>query len=147
MTDRAVFINCPFSADYNDLFEAITFAVIRSGFIARCARETDDASEVRFDKICRIIAECDLSIHDISKTELDARSGLPRFNMPFELGLYLGAKRFGGRAGRGKKALILDREPFRYQAFLSDIAGQDVHTHSGDVGVLIERIERLFGRR
>jgi hypothetical protein len=140
MSERSVFINCPFSADYQDHFNAIVFTVVRSGFTARCARENDDGGEVRFEKICRIIKDCRYGIHDISRTEVDPGSGLPRFNMPFELGLYLGAKTFGGRTSRTKKALILDREAFRYQAFLSDIAGQDIHAHDGEVDVLIERV-------
>ncbi|HEX4199056.1 MAG TPA: hypothetical protein VHZ26_16590 [Caulobacteraceae bacterium] len=140
MSERDVFINCPFSADYRNHFRAIVFAVVRSGFAARCAMENDDGGENRYAKICRIIRDCPYGVHDISKTEGDPGSGLPRFNMPFELGLFLGAKTFAGRAGRAKKALILDREPFRYQAFLSDIAGQDIHAHNGDVGLLIERV-------
>ena len=91
MNERDVFINCPFSPDYHGYFEAIVFAVARSGFTARCARENDDGGEVRFEKICRIIAESRYGIHDISKTEPDPGSGLPRFNMPLELGLFLGA--------------------------------------------------------
>ena len=140
MTDRPVFINCPFSADYQAQFRAIVFTMIRSGFTPRCARENDDGGEVRFDKICRIIADCDYGIHDISKTEPDAASGLPRFNMPLELGLFLGAKKFGGRKQKAKKALILDTEAYRYQQFISDIAGQDIHAHGGDVGRLIEEV-------
>lgn len=140
MTDRAVFINCPFSDDYQDQFRAIVFTVVRSGFKARCARETDDGGEVRFDKICRIIADCSYGIHDISKTEPDPASGLPRFNMPLELGLFLGARKFGGPKQRLKKALILDREPYRYQAFMSDIAGQDIHAHGGETARLIEAV-------
>jgi len=140
MNDRDVFINCPFTADYQQHFEAAVFTVIRSGYQPRCARENDDGGEVRIEKICRIIAESRYGIHDISKTEPDEGSGLPRFNMPLELGLFLGARAFGGRAQRRKKALILDREAYRYQAFLSDIAGQDIHAHGGEVGRLIEVI-------
>jgi len=47
MGERDVFINCPFSVDYKDKFEAIVFTVVRSGFTARCARESDDGGEVR----------------------------------------------------------------------------------------------------
>jgi hypothetical protein len=140
MSGRSVFINCPFSTDYQDQFRATVFTVVRSGFTARCARENDDGGEVRFDKICRIIKDCGYGIHDISKTEPDPDSALPRFNMPFELGLFLGAKRFGASTDRAKKALILDREAFRYQAFLSDIAGQDIHSHDGVVDLLIEKV-------
>ncbi|HUZ91758.1 MAG TPA: hypothetical protein VMU78_07645 [Methylocella sp.] len=140
MNERDVFINCPFSPDYQEFFEAIVYAVVRSGFTPRCARENDDGGEVRIDKICRIIAESRYGIHDISKTEPDPESGLPRFNMPLELGLFLGARKFGGRKHAQKNSIILDRELHRYQAFISDIAGQDIHSHDGEVGHLIERI-------
>src|SRR5260370_27384943 len=147
MNDRDVFINCPFSPDYSRHFHAIVFAVIRSGFTPRCARENDDGGEVRFDKICRIISESRYGIHDISKTEPDPGSGLPRFNMPLELGLFLGARKFGGRAQSRKKALILDSEPYRYHAFISDIAGQDIHAHGGEIQRLIEEVAGLGARR
>jgi hypothetical protein len=140
MSGRDVFINCPFTDDYQANFQAIVFTVIRSGFTPRCARESDDGGEVRFEKICRIIRECPYSVHDISKTELDADSGLPRFNMPFELGLFLGAKRFGGRLHNRKKTLIFDRDRFRYQSYISDVAGQDIHEHKGDVDQLIREL-------
>src|SRR5208283_2479856 len=122
MNERDVFINCPFSADYQEFFEAMAFAVVRSGFTPRCARENDDGGEVRIDKIYRIIAESRYGIHDISKTEPDPGSGLPRFNMSLELGLFLGARKFGSKKHAQKKGLILDRDLRRYQNFISDIA-------------------------
>jgi hypothetical protein len=140
MSGRDVFINCPFTADYQNHFQATVFTVVRSGFTPRCARESDDGGEVRFEKICRIISGCPYAVHDISKTEPDADSGLPRFNMPFELGLFLGARRFGGRPHRQKKSLIFDRAPFRYQSFISDISGQDIHPHNGEVDQLIREL-------
>jgi hypothetical protein len=60
--------------------------------------------------------------------------------MPFELGLFLGATKFGTFDFRKKYTLIFDREEFRYQAFISDIAGQDIHTHEGSIDVLIYKI-------
>ena len=101
--NRDIFINCPFTSDYTPFFEAITFATIYCGFSPRCALETDDASENRFQKICDIIADCRLGIHDISNTKLDRNNRLPRFNMPLELGLFLGAKRFGTKSLKSKK--------------------------------------------
>jgi hypothetical protein len=88
MKKRDVFINCPFSADYLEHFRATVFTVVRSGFKPRCALETDDGAQNRFDKICEIIADCRLGLHDISKTEPDRKSKLPRFNMPLELGIF-----------------------------------------------------------
>lgn len=129
--DRQVFINCPFDAQFQDLFEALTFAVADCGFRPRCAREADDGSQVRIEKIFDIVESCRFGIHDLSRTEPDPQSGLPRFNMPLELGIFLGAKRFGEGRQKQKVGLILDREQFRYQQFVSDIAGQDIHPHGG----------------
>lgn len=128
---RDVFINCAFDSQFAPIFQAIVFAVVRSGFQVRCALETDDASENRFAKIQRIIEDCPFGIHDISRTEADGKPPLPRFNMPLELGLFLGAKRFGDGRQRRKRALILDTEPYRYQKFISDIGGQDIKAHAG----------------
>ena len=126
-----VFINCPFDPGYKPVFHAIVFTVFHLEFKARCALEIDDSGEVRADKIQRIIEQCRYGIHDISSVDLDATTGLPRFNMPLELGLFLGCRRFGGEAQSKKTCLILDSEPYRYRAFISDIAGQDIHAHGG----------------
>jgi hypothetical protein len=127
-----VFINCPFDAEYDPLFKAIVFTVFACGFRPRSAKELDDAGDTRFDKIMRIIGECRYGIHDISRTELDPVFGLPRFNMPFELGLFLAAKQFGGDDHSKKRVLVFDTEPYRYQRFLSDLNGMDITPHGGD---------------
>jgi hypothetical protein len=139
--EKRVFINCPFDAQYKPLFEAIVFAVFACGLRPRCALEIDDASEVRIDKVFNIIAECKYGVHDISRTEPTAASGLPRFNMPLELGIFLAAKRFGVGKQRKKVGLILDSVPYRYQQFISDIAGQDiqVHNHSAKEAITVVR--------
>ena len=128
-----VFINCPFDEEYLPIFRAIIFTIFDCGYIARSAREVDDSSEVRIDKIIKIISKCKYGIHDISRTELDKETNLPRFNMPLELGLFLGAKRFGMGIQKTKVCLVLDRKPHRYQSFISDIAGQDIQSHKDEV--------------
>jgi len=60
--------------------------------------------------------------------------------MPLELGLFLGAKRFGGEAHGKKNCLILDLEPYRYQKFISDLAGQDIRAHGGEVNQIIAAV-------
>jgi hypothetical protein len=127
--DTSVFVNCPFDAAYTPTFHAIVFALLDCGFTPRCALEVDDAGLVRFEKILLLVKGCRFGIHDISRTELDRRNRLPRFNMPLELGLFLGAQRFGTGAQRRKTCLVLDRAPYRYQKFVSDIAGQDIKSH------------------
>ncbi|HUQ68927.1 MAG TPA: hypothetical protein VM165_05360 [Planctomycetaceae bacterium] len=123
--DTNVFLNCPFDEAYEPLLEATLFTVFFCGFRPRCALEIHDSGSPRIEKIADMICECRLAIHDISRTDLDPLNHLPRFNMPFELGLFLGAQRYGTGSHKRKRCLILDIERYRYQKFLSDIAGQD----------------------
>lgn len=126
-----VFVNCPFDDDYQPIFKALVFATFECGLRPRCALEIYDAGEVRIEKIARIIRECRWGIHDISRTELNL-NGLPRFNMPLELGIFLGARWFGDRIQKRKSCLVLDTDRYRYQQYISDIAGQDIGSHRGD---------------
>lgn len=128
----SVFINCPFDDKYIDHFHAKVFCIFDCGFIARCAQEVEDAGEVRIEKISKIISQCKYGIHDISRTELCKKTKLPRFNMPLELGIFMGAKKYGNPDQKKKVCMILDKEPWRYQIFLSDIAGQDIKAHNGE---------------
>ena len=130
--EYSVFVNCPFDEAYRNLFESIIFTIHDCGYIARCSLEVDDASQVRIEKIETIIATCRFGVHDISRTELDSVTGLPRFNMPLELGMFLGAKRYGRAEQKRKICLILDVERHRFQKFISDISGQDIAAHAGD---------------
>jgi len=127
----SVFINCPFDAAYRPMLFAATFAIQDCGYQPRCAQEEEDGGAVRLDKIYRMIQGCKFGLHDISETGLGPNN-LPRFNMPFELGVFLGARQFGVEDQKKKVTLIVDREQHRYQAFLSDISGQDIRSHDGD---------------
>ena len=91
-------------------------------------------------KIEQLIELSRYGIHDLSRTELDKKSKLPRFNMPLELGVFLGAKRFGDTKQRRKSCLIFDIEPYRYQQFISDIAGQDVTPHGNDYRKVVKLV-------
>jgi hypothetical protein len=52
--------------------------------------------------------------------------------MPFELGLEFGCRNFGRGHLRDKKSLVLEAEPFRYKAALSDLSGADIATHQNE---------------
>jgi hypothetical protein len=111
---RNVFINCPFDDEYTPIFEAIVFTIQACGFRPVCARSRLNSSDVRLQKIVDLIARCRYSIHDLSRTELDRVSTLPRFNMPLELGIDIGCRAFG--AGQSDKSfLIFDRDRFRFR--------------------------------
>lgn len=108
------------------------FAIYDMGFVARCALEEDDGIEFRLSRIERIIEECRYGVHDLSSAGLDARTGLPRFNMPLELGLFLGCERYGVPSQQSKRCLILDSDLYRYRTFISDLSGHDIHAHSNE---------------
>lgn len=138
--NNTVFINCPFDDEHEELFLAMMFAVKDCGFRVRCAREQTDGSQVRISKIYEMMSQCRLGIHDLSRLQLDETTGMPRFNMPFELGLFLGAKYFGNQRQGSKACLIFDAEQHRYQVYLSDIAGQDIRSHNGDPQALSAQV-------
>lgn len=142
-TDQ-VFINCPFDEQYRPLFQALVFVVHACGMAPRTALEAENGAEARIEKLARIIGECCHSIHDISRVELDDETGLPRMNMPFELGLFLGAQRFGEGRQKKKTCIIIDRERDRYQKLLSDIAGQDIRAHHGSAAELIRVVRNAL---
>lgn len=129
-----VFLNVPFDRQYRKLFRALIFTLYECGFHPRCTLEDEDGSQNRLEKLYAIIGECSLGIHDLSRTTLDSSNRLPRFNMPLELGIFLGAKKYGSAQHRGKSCLILDRDQYRYQKYCSDISGQDIRAHQNDVG-------------
>jgi hypothetical protein len=137
-----VFINCPFDVNYKQLFETIVFTIHDCGFLARCAKEEDNSGDIRIHKIMKIIDECKFGIHDISKADLDIVTNLARFNMPLELGIFIGCHQFCEKKSHNKekKYLIMDIEQYRYKNFISDIAGQDIKGHSNDVLLVIQNV-------
>lgn len=137
--DQSVFINCPFDDAYLPLFEAIVFAIQDAGFRPLTARARLDSGDLRLRKLVELIASSRYSIHDLSRTETDA-SALPRFNMPLELGIVIGCRSFGTKRHQRKSMLILDRERFRYQSFVSDIAGQDIADHQDKPETAIQKV-------
>ena len=136
--DRNVFINCPFDDDYDPLFNAILFAVHRCGFRLRCSKEYEDSSNIRIRNISQLIRECRYSIHDLSRVTSSAIGQLPRFNMPLELGICIGAMEFGAAKHQDKKYLILESEQFRFRQFISGISGQDIKAHHDDPQLAIK---------
>lgn len=136
--NQSVFINCPFDDKFKPLFRAAVFTVLRCGYTPRSAQELEDSSEPRLNRIFQIIEECRYGIHDLSRVELD--DDLPRFNMPFELGLFFGAKHYGNEEQGRKSCLIFERKEHSYERFISDIKGQDVATHANKPKELIRRI-------
>jgi hypothetical protein len=128
--NRTVFINCPFDPTYRQIFDAIVFCVCALDFEPRCALEQDSGTKERLTKILNLIEECPYCIHDLSYMKIDPRTRLPRHNMPFELGLFLGYDH-ANRKRPKQSCLIMDLDGFRYRKSLSDLSGRDVRAHRG----------------
>jgi hypothetical protein len=140
-----VFVNCPFDQEFKPCFEALIFSIIACGYKVRCALEDDDGANIRFEKLRRLVGECPRSIHDLSRVELGAND-LPRFNMPFELGMAIGAKYYGGRSRRNNTALIMVSKQYVLPAYLSDLAGNDPLHHNGDPRQVVRIVGRYLHR-
>jgi hypothetical protein len=124
----SIFINCPFDPEFLPFLRAILFTVCAMGCEPRSALEESDSSALRLEKIYQLIKRCRFSIHDLSRTELSAGTGLPRFNMPLELGIFLGIKHAALKAARKKTCLIFVKDKHN-TAFITDINGMDVEGH------------------
>lgn len=136
----SVFINCPFDEEYAPILQAVLFCVVRLGFVPRIATESADSGAVRLEKIATLVAESRFSIHDLSRCQSKTEGEFYRLNMPFELGLDYGCRRYGGDARSEKRILVLEEQRYRYQAALSDLSGCDIQTHDGKREVALRKV-------
>lgn len=127
----SVFINCPFDDEYVPIFRAIIYTIYRCGFFPKTAMDEDDGLDNRLNKIIRKIKDSRYGIHDLSRIELNA-ADYPRFNMPFELGIFFGARNLGDQLQKKKNALVLERTKYSYQQYISDLNGIDTRAHNND---------------
>lgn len=127
-----VFVNCPFDNEYLPLLRPILFAIIDLGYRPRIALESLDSGRPRFEKIVALIEESKYAIHDLSRMQAENPGEYYRLNMPFELGLDVGCRLFGSRQRKDKRLLVLEAEPFRYRAAISDLSGSDIAVHGNE---------------
>lgn len=136
-----VFVNCPFDDDYLPLLQATVFTITACGYEPQLALQEVNGG-VRLDRIVELMANSRLAIHDISRVPA-APADAPRFNMPFECGVFLGLARSGAAKHRNKEFLLLDAHKYEYQKRISDLAGLDPQAH-GDDPQAISRCVRSF---
>ena len=85
------------------------------------------------------MARCPISVHDLSRVELS--QGVPRFNMPFELGLAVEMSRH-----MKHQWFVLEARPYRLQRSLSDLNGTDPLIHGGSPEGLLQVLADAFDR-
>ncbi len=120
------------------------FTVLALGHVPRLASESSDSGQDRLGKIVELIRASRLSIHDLSRIKSSTPGEFARFNLPFELGVDHGARKFGGRSLRSKRCLILEREPYDYQRAISDLSGMDIKSHSNEPSKVVRAIREWF---
>lgn len=130
--DKNVFVNVPFDETFYDLLRPLLFTIVYLGLTPRIASETMDSGKVRIDRIVELVRESQYAIHDLSRMSALNAGDLFRLNMPFELGIDLGARYFGQSKLKKKKCLILEAEPYRYKAAISDLSGSDIAHHNNE---------------
>ncbi len=143
INENNVFINCPFDNEYFPLLKCLLFTVIYIGLDPKIS-ETSDSGQIRLDTIKNLMIVSKYSIHDLSRMEISKRTGLPRFNMPFECGIDFGLKLSNEKKYSEKKFLILDKDRFRYQSVISDISGNDIKSHNNDQEKIIQSVRDWF---
>lgn len=129
---ESVFLNVPFDREFAPLFVALIAGLTALGRKPRCVLEVPSAGEDRLDRIFNLLASCGASIHDLSRVDLSSPVQVPRFNMPFELGLAYVLSR-----ETAHQFFVFEADPHRLQVSLSDLNGHDPHVHGNRVrGVL-----------
>ena len=135
-----VFLNVPFDFQYRLPFTALIAGLTALGFEPHCVLEVPSSGQNRLERIYRLIASCGASIHDLSRVTLSKPLRLPRFNMPFELGIaYALAQQ------QPHLFFVYEKKEYRLQASLSDFNGHDPHIHEGTQSGVLRCVLDCFG--
>jgi hypothetical protein len=139
---QSVFLNVPFDRRYAPLFTALVSSLTALGRKPHCVLEVPSSGRNRLDRILELIASCGASVHDLSRVSLSHSPRVPRFNMPFELGMTWVLARL---SDRGHSLFVLEERSYRLQASLSDLNGHDPHIHNGTQTGILRCMLDCFG--
>jgi hypothetical protein len=138
---ESVFLNIPYDRDFESLYLAYVVGLVRLGFEPRVTVAVPNDIG-RLDTIIDLIQHCEYSIHDLSRIQPSA-SGIPRFNMPLELGLALYRSRTTTKEHR---VYIFEQENYRIQQSTSDLNGLDPWIHDGTPKGVMSQLRNVFLR-
>jgi hypothetical protein len=136
-----VFLNIPYDKQFQHLCLAYICGLSAFGLVPRATLEIPSGAR-RLDRILKLIRNCQYSIHDLSRVELDTKwPPTPRFNMPLELGLCVA---LATTAGKRHAWFVCESRLRRLSKSLSDMDGTDAHIHSGSVNGVFREICNVF---
>jgi hypothetical protein len=139
--ERSVFLNIPYDQQFHRLCLAYICAIASFGLVPRATLEIPGTR--RLDRIIELIESCPFSVHDLSRVQRNLPLRLPRFNMPFELGLAVAWQKL---RAKGHVWYVFETERYRADKSLSDIAGTDVYVHGGIVKGVLREVANAFVR-
>ena len=126
----SIFINAPYGPAHQDLFIGYVVGAVSLGLTPRAAIETYDSTASRLERIAALLRGCRYSLHDLSAVALDTHLGVPRFNMPLELGMAIQEQyRTAGPASH--RWVAFDAEQYRVDVSTSDLRGYETVNHGG----------------
>jgi len=134
---ESVFLNIPFDLGFEDLYLAYIVGLTQLGWRVNATLAVPNQG--RLETIIELIEESNFSIHDLSRIELS--NGIPRFNMPVELGLVL----YRSHVTKGRhRVYVFERRAHRAQRSTSDINGIDPKIHNGTAKGVMSGLRNIF---
>ena len=134
---ESVFLNIPYDSAFEDLYLAYIVGLTQLGLRIHAALAVPNQG--RLGTIIELIEQSEFSIHDLSRVEVSR--GVPRFNMPVELGLAL----YRSHATKGKhRVFIFESKAHRAQRSTSDVNGIDPQIHKGTPKGLMSALRNIF---
>ena len=134
---QSVFLNIPYDAQFEELYLAYIVGLTQLGLKINATLALPNQD--RLKRIVGLIEKSDVSIHDLSRIE--SSSGVPRFNMPLELGLAL----FRSHVTRGRhRVFVFEKKAYRVQRSTSDVNGIDPQIHKGRPKGVMAGLRNIF---
>lgn len=141
---NACFLNIPYDKQFENLYLAYLVGLTALGFAPRATLGFPRGAR-RLERIFHLIQSCPVSVHDLSRIELDKNPPrAPRFNMPFELGL---AVAWASLYPRRHFWVGCDAIHHRPVKSISDLNGTDFHIHNGTVAGVLSALCNAFVSR
>ena len=139
-----VFLNIPYDDKFDRLFLAYIAGISAFGMVPRATLEITDSSR-RLQKILKLQRSCQYSVHDLSWVRRDPpKPSVPRFNMPFELGLCVADN--NRRQSQKQNWFVFEAEAHRLDRSLSDLSGTDPRIHGTTVQGVLGGLCNIFRR-
>ncbi len=135
-TRPRVFVNCSFSPQGRELFDAIMFALAIFDFKIVIAAMRPGHGILRMHFIRNEIEQCAFVVHEL--TPVPHHSGLTARNTSFEYGIAIGAR-------RDEDCLTFASSESELMDSCSDMRGYDVEEHGGVGAVLVRKLAIAIG--